>query len=359
MINTFQIFRIIMGLLISVFVIMLFLRIADMYSALQEMRQKMEVMNVFEQAVRQTYTSGYPVTFPGFHDFGTLVYDYGPDSKGPSKLKSDAGDRTILTPFFFLPDKEQIFVERHCLDYGWWRWCWVGAVPKDTRIFFSPVENTPETRALIENVSAYFGQNELYICSGSQIVPLSQPYSRENFLEALRNTVPSAAIRECEAYVPEPHRVVIFNASSTPTGNRIVVNPTSASSGTISDETGTYTYHDASDIAVFVIGGGEALLFKNEMLREGAISAGTLMQKRSELLGQKFSEMNAMPCRECPPPYPEECGYRDFGGATHASPAYAGFSAALRDLMNSGSDYMGKLEAASQKFVELQRAGCE
>jgi hypothetical protein len=74
MISVFQIFKMILGVIVFVFVMTLFLRVSDMYSGIGERRGEFEVVDSLDKVVMQVYTSGNPDVFSGFRDFELLLY---------------------------------------------------------------------------------------------------------------------------------------------------------------------------------------------------------------------------------------------------------------------------------------------
>jgi hypothetical protein len=354
MMSVFQIFRILLSIMIMIFVLLVFLRIADMYSSIEEMKKKTLVVSEFEQTVRQVYTSGYPATFPGFEGFSTILYD--PEEMGYGKIKSDAGVKTISLPMLFKPDIETVAIERHCLDFGWCKFCWVSAFPKASRIFINPVMNTPETRALVLNISENFQQAEIYLCSGSQVAP-SLPYLRTDFT-GIVNGLAGQVIQECDAYIPEPSMLVVMGPYPSPArSNVVIINP---SAKTMTDANGTRSYNDASDIAAFITGGPGMADYKKRLFNDSLSAAAVVMRQRSLLLNEKFRKYNVQPCLDCPTPQPMECGWKSYTGIAYDG-SYKDFYDSIGRLVvkiDSGN-YWSELSDTERKYGELKASGCE
>jgi len=364
MTSTFEVFRILLSILIMVFILLVFLRIADMYMTLQTMKNKIQTVNAFEETVRQVYTTGYPATFQGFTGFETIEYDY--DGMGNSgRIKSDAGVKTLDLPVFFRPDRESsLALEKKCEDFGWWRFCWVNTVPKSMRIFFNPVTNTREARALILNISENFGQTELFVCNSTAVAP-DLPYSRDDFSYIMANLgyLPSSEIDVCDAYITEPSVLVIIgsvdSAPQPARQNIIIVDPASKK---IRDIGGIYEYHDESDIAAFIIGGNSSLDFKKRVFNQSLEAAASVMKARSVLLNGKMKILNRPLCPECPPQlYPKECGGVSYNGIERSDGLFLTFANSLDSLVqNLNSDeYWDELNAVNGVYTQLKSSGCE
>jgi len=356
MISVFQIFRVLIGLIVFMFVISFFLRIADMYSYTQTMGNKIDAVNNFDYTAMQTYTSGNPSEFPGFKDFETVVYE-------PPKIKSDAGQKTLTVPVFFMPTKGEVSLERSCLDFGWFRWCCVFAFPKSAKVLFTIGENTPETRALIRKVVENLpGSLEFGFCDGTD----ARSSDRTQFLLYLDGSA-GTTHRPCEAILPDYCKLVTINASagfsSRIKENHIKINPSSRDVYEF-NQSGfpeSRRYRDWMDIAVFITGGVKALDYRNsDFSQELAASAG-IMHERSLLVQQRIKDYNRQPCLECSTPLPQACGWTDQGGAAHESTAYRDFISSLQRLKSAltSGEYQSQLDDTALKYDELKNQGCE
>ena len=356
MISVFQIFRILMGVIVFIFVITFFIRLSDTYSSTQEMGEKIEQVNAFAHSAMQVYTSGNPTTFGGFTDFYSLVYE-------APRIQSDAGQHTLLVPAFFIPGKGEITLERRCLDFRWYEWCSVFAFPKSARILFTPLENTPESRALIQQVADEMPESmEFGFCNGTD--------ARTTTIGEFSQYISGAAgnsYEPCRVNLPDHYRLVTISGtpgfSSRVKDNHVIINRAAglAYEENLSGTLESRTYGDASDIVVFITGGVKALDYKNEVFSRELAAAASIMHERSILVAQKVKAHNVQPCQECSTPLPRACGWKDYRGNVHESDAYKDFISSLSSLKIAlqTAGYSSELQDTAAKYAELENQGCE
>jgi hypothetical protein len=356
MISVFQIFRVLMGLIIFIFVLFFFLRISEMYTTTQLLGSKLEAISTFDYVAMITYTSGNPAIFPGFEDFETLVYE-------PPKIKSEAGQKTLSVPVFFIPGEGEISLDRRCLDFGWFRWCIVFALPDSSKILFTPLENTPATRELIRDVVSNLpGSLEFGFCNGGD----ARSAGRVEFLGYLDSET-GVTYEPCRVGFPEHYRLVTVSASTgfpgNFTGNHIIITPGErlAYVGNSTEDLEPRPYEDGLDLAVFITGGHKALDYKNAVLSLELAAGTRIMKERSILLSQRFKENNVQPCLECSTPFPKACGWTDYMGQEYESDVYKDFISSIDDLLEAipGRNYKGELDDTVLKYEELKNQGCE
>ncbi|MBN2330826.1 MAG: hypothetical protein JXC85_03350 [Candidatus Aenigmarchaeota archaeon] len=357
MISVFQIFRVLMGVIVFIFVLTFFLRVSDMYSSTQERGSLLETVNAFDHAAMQVYTSGNPTTFPGFEGFETLVYE-------APKIKHDAGQKTLSVPVFFVPGTGEIMLERRCLDFGWYRWCMVLAFPKGTKVLFTPIENTQQTRDLIvELVDNLPSTIEFGICDGNG----ARTADKEGFLSYIAGSA-GTEYQPCDVQLPEHYRLVTINSTwlkQTQENQAVFHTIIEPSSGIVYDAaTGRSDqprpYHDWMDIAVFITGGHRALDYKQAVFTLELEAATGIMHQRTVLVSQKTKELNRQPCLECSTPLPEACGWTDYRGMGHESQIYKDFISSLLALKGAmGGSYHSQLDGTVIRYDELKSRGCE
>jgi hypothetical protein len=355
MISVFEIFRVLIGLVVFVFVLTFFLRLSDMYSNTQVMGKKLETVNTFDQVAAQTFTSENPTTFSGFRDFTTLVYE-------PPKVKSDVGQKTLSVPVFFIPSKGVIMLEKQCLDYNWFRFCWVYAYPNSTQILFTPLENTADARATIASIVQLLPDSMDYgYCSGDD----ARASTKSGFIQYLSGSA-AESYQPCTRQLPEGSRIVVinstFNFSSGLRGDAFM----ELSSGKLYRKNSTggmqpTGYRDALDVAAFIAGGEKSLEFKRSTLLRELAAATKIMKERTVLVSQRLRERNKQDCMECSTLFPKACGWVDFSGNKYESLLYKNFLSSLGALESSmaSGDYLQQLETTALYYESLKDEGCE
>jgi hypothetical protein len=349
MLSVFQIFKMLLGVIVFIFVITFFLRVSDMYSGLGESRIDFETVDSLDKAVMQTYTSGNPTTFMVFRDFEVLLYD-------APKVKFDAGQKTLSAPVFMIPDNADIVLERRCDDYGWFRFCWVFGHTDTTKIVFAPVENTPESRGMmVKIVNALPDGFEFGYCNASE---KPKKGGKDDFLGFV-SEMDGKYFQDCELPLPENTVLITMGSTGSIAQNELVI------SGYTVKDNSTWIMQERTfsddEIIPMVTGGIPALDYKRELFERDLKAASRIMMERTKLVYEKTIDYNVQPCPECVTPYPKECGWVDYDGHEWPSTKYLGFIStltALHGMVDSG-DYMAKLEESEQAYEALKDAGCE
>lgn len=357
MISVFQIFRVLMGVIVFIFVLTFFLRISDMYSSTQVRGNMLETVNVFDHTATQVYTSGNPSTFPGFDDFEILVYE-------APKIKHNAGQKTLSVPVFFVTGTGEVLLERRCLEFGWYRWCMVLAFPRGTKILFTPLDNTQQTRDLIvEVVDNLPSTIQFGFCNGND----ARTANKDDFLSFIAGSA-GTSYQQCDVSLPEHYRLLTISSSGLPqpqdnqTVFHMIIDP---AAGEVYDaapggSAQSRPYHGWMDIAVFMTGGHKALDHKEAVFTLELGAATSIMHQRTVLVSQKTKEHNRQPCLECSTPFPEPCGWTDYRSNDHESQIYKDFISSLLTLQGAiGGSYHSQLDDTIIKYEELKNQGCE
>ncbi len=354
MISVFQIFRVLMGIIIFIFVITFFLRISDMYSATQTMGSKMEEVRAFDHTAMLVYSSGNPATFTGFESFETLVYE-------APKIKYDTGQKTLSVPLFFIPEAGEISLERQCLDSGWFRWCAVLAFPKSSKVLFTPLDNTAASRQLMRDVVSNMPSNiEFGFCNGND----ARTAGKADFLSHL-DGIAGTTYQPCDVSLPDHFRLVTIGAPPIPpsnlTANHIAIDMGMGElSEVVPSPPAPIPYVDWTDIVAFITGGSKALGYKRSAFSMELAAATDIMYERSVLVSQRTKELNVQRCLECSTPMPAACGWTDYTGVEHESQVYKDFISSLADLKGViTGDYQSQLDDTALKYNELKNQGCE
>jgi hypothetical protein len=276
----------------------------------------------------------------------------------PPKLKSDAGHRTLSVPVFFIPDKGEIGLSRQCMDFSWFTWCAVFAFPTSTKIVFTPIENTNETRGLILQIVENLPDSiEFGLCNGTD----ARTANKQGFLNYLAG-ITGTSCSPCEVSLPEYCRLVTIGARSDLAWNEIAINHSSRlvyenASGTVESR----PYKEVMDIVFFITGGAKALDYEQESFSQQLASATRIMLERTVLVSQRLKEYNRQPCLECSTPFPQACGWTDYRGTAHESEIYHNFISMLGVLKTaiSSGNYNRVLLDTALKYDELKNEGCE
>lgn len=357
MLSVFQIFKMILGVIVFVFVMTFFLRISDLYSGVGEKRIEFEIADAFDRVVKQTYTSGNPTTFNGFTEYEFLLYN-------TPKLLFGSSQKTLTIPVFMIADKAEMTLERRCEDYGWFRFCWVFAYSEGAQILFTPLDNRPADRDMIRTIIDMLPDSYDYgFCNGTDV----RVNTKELFIVYLTTSLEGDTFQDCEFSLKDNVRLVTLGETDNLAdfqlhpGGEISIQGNVVRSyvfGEIQERTFT-----DNDIVMIVTGGVPALDYKKEAFEKDLKTISRIMWERTKLVRDKTLEYNQQPCEQCATPYPKECGWKSYGTPPQTTPStlYNAFISTLSSVHNAvdSGAYMNILEESVQEYEDLKDKGCE
>jgi len=353
MISVFQIFKMLIGIVIFIFVMIFFMQITDMYADVGERSGEYSFASDFDNAAMDVYISGNPGTFRGFGDAEHLRYE-------APKLFFGSGQKTMSVPVFMIPDADAMSIERRCDDYGWFMNCYIFALPNASTFLFTPIDNTPEARENIKSVTealpdtAYFGY-----CSGDGILR----GNKTEFVKFIGAQMTSMSFSECTRVLPEDTRLVVFGEPENYTAGMISVHAGVVKS-LVFDAVEEEPYAGTDDLIAAMTGGVPALKYKHEVFVKNLAVSASITRQRAMLVSSMFLETNVQPCLECATPKPKACGWTSYNGVPAPSTLYTSFRnrlVALENMVSSGS-YTAVINVLGETaviFEDLRSAGCE
>lgn len=367
MLSVFQIFKMLIGVVVFVFVITFFLQLAGMYSGVGGMGKEYDAVNSFDETLMNTYTSGNPGTFSTFGGFETIVYEPPlPEKSGDlPKLKFSSGQKTLSVPAFVIASAGDMDMERICDDYGWFSFCYVVAYPQSMVVLFTAVKNTVQTRGMIKDVveSLPDGMKFGYCDGNTSLLPPGES-TKEPFLSFVDSDMRAMEdFYPCELEFPDYYRVVTVGDDEADEAE-IVLSPAGPGSWTLADRDSSLRLVNITDVAIFMAGGSDAMANKRELLREELSVAAGIMKERNILAERLVLEHNKEPCSGCPTLYPKACGYTDYDGKVHKGTLYTDFGdeldALIRMIQTRRSDViMKELSDTAAAYEGLVSGGCE
>ena len=347
MLSVFQIFKLLIGIIVFIFIMTFFLDITNMYSDIGGSQKEYAIADAFDKTARDVYTSGKSAQFSGFEDLDVLMY------RPPALLFGS--QKTLSVPLFMIPDKANMTLERRCDDYGWFRFCWILAYSDRGVILFSPLENTDETRQEMENfVNALPDAYSYGFCNGTY----AKVSTKQTFIGFINGNMAASTFEECDIEPKDNMRIIVFN-DSEPSEGTIVVSGRQAKEPA-SDGAKVVVFTNA-DIPALVTGGVDAVLYRQDAFGSELRAATRIMLERTKLVSQKMLVHNAQPCIECATPYPKACGWVDIDGQPYQSTLYNEFIVTLQSLGNAvgNGQYEDLLRQSVNDYENLREAGCE
>jgi hypothetical protein len=366
-----RIFQMIFGIIVSVTVLYFLISYSAQYQHGQQNMQRADILQVFAEDARQVYLTGIPVNFTYFSKYSDLSTCYitasGKSVPQIDCLGADAPKIAVDTPVLFSPGI-QVYLSRDTLDYGWWKFNAVEAVP-DTVFIFNPVGGEDEwsvMRTIVENLpdtNDSLVKIEFTLCNGNVI---EKPCGNGNycgwndFLSAIRQ--PSAYGR-CTAKLGKGMRLVTVSKSCTstfPEKDACIVPPPDPNhyvgNAYIQGSNKVYVWKDPLDLVALSMGGsdkdefGKTLgdkiyTYKNVVLVERLSLASQIMSTRLKLITKGMLGNDETGCRDV---------YAQLFQILDGVPA-------LNDYLDvvQMNDLDGKLNQAKELYVQLEERGCE
>ncbi len=308
MITIYRLFQIIMGIILSAFILYLLIDYAGKYAGVGEEAERLKVLSVFLQDADNVYFSGNPINFDEFsRDDYTSCH---PRPTRPPRLwcfieEQDYETRQLLIPVFTRLG-DDVLITRGRLDYGWTRQDYIEALTGMTIVFNPMVDTTDDDSwnlirdiaAAVPDTSGYQPKVFFDFCDGSSLMGVL--YERQGFLGiSSRDT-----LDRCTADLSSNQVLVTFSPSCSPgfADSGICISPPQDGVGYvyISGSPGTYIYKDSADLAALITGsdredifgtplGEETWEFKNQFFLDSLRTAAKFMERRCGILSMSES----------------------------------------------------------------------
>ncbi len=152
--DAFGVFKIVLGIVISVFILIMVYNFANSYMDIDTSKRQISAFMTFEKNVRDVYVNGIPVNYSFESDLYSAITLY-----KPPHLVTKAGNIDFgFVPLFFRKGRE-LSISRTTNDLGWWKFDYVTVLPK-TNIIFIPMENSNDIWDTIAMISSSFPDTE-------------------------------------------------------------------------------------------------------------------------------------------------------------------------------------------------------
>lgn len=366
MLSIFQIFKMVFGVVASVAVLYFLITFAGAYSSSQQDTQRSMIMKNFRQLADDVYLSGNPFDFDLSKIKTDVYFDAGPE---PPVLRYGNYQTGMANPMFFRYG-DSVSVTKGQLDFGWWKFGFVEAVPEMT-VIFNPLETSEAAWNAMRNITAALPDTIaaktkfMYaFCGYPGAADISQPVERFDFQRALSLSYETVNFYSCSAAIGGNNILVTVSSGCTAGRSGICVNPNGVFYIEGSDK--TYYFMDGLDIAAAIIGGtnsdihglaGENLyIYKQKAFRSAMKLAADIMAQRAQLLSGELSGLIASGRIESDSE-PAACASSYIRLVT----ALRSLSSALSqpDYYQNNQDTVSALSGASAAYRELAARGCE
>ncbi len=362
MISIYQVFKLIFGLIVSAVMLFFLINYSGIYGSTQADINRALIMKNFMKAAQDVYMTGNPTNFT---DFSRLEFDLTfRGMSDPPVIKSNTGfvpDTPVRIPLFFYPGRK-IFIDRNHLDYGFWKFYFVEAVPEMTVIFTITGDQTDLAEVIVD----YFPSTQYFepkmkfgFCSnlftgrdcGTAAVP---DFCERYQFQASGYVYQSECTEDLSA---KKYRLVKISDPCNSAEGGICIEPPLTDQHFIGYaylSGSRYLYKDPVDLVALIIGGEEEDMFgtplgetlykyKNRVFRERLLLASKIFSRRAILLS---------PGSECASDYTNFASALNSIQGTLSESDYYTDPYLVRDLLD-------ELDQAESHYDTLVGKGCE
>jgi hypothetical protein len=274
MISVFDIFKIILGIIISAFILLLVFRFVGSYIQIGESGREVSTIINFKKTVETVYTTGVAADYD-LKDSKTIL-DYNPPFiETPISFVDMSPTPLLLTA----GDKYTVF--RNEYDLGWWKYYFVESLP-ETKIIFVPLSGSSRAFSVMGNTTIMLPSTENTLtkvkfglgCNGTEFW---FGWERTKFLESVAPSVFSRiesydlALNFCdnaEYFRSKGYILVTIADDEGPENAEFVINPIDDDIGYVNIKNGEvnekYIYKNGLDVAALVLGGVKYYNYNNE-----------------------------------------------------------------------------------------------
>ncbi|MBU0898800.1 MAG: hypothetical protein KKB03_03705 [Nanoarchaeota archaeon] len=283
--NIFQVYKIILGLIVAAFVIFFVTNFLGDYVGLNTQTMTYKAMNELRDKMNDVYITGNSIEFSLLTKKGTPDCFVGSGEEYTStEIKCGSLGMSFFTPLFFTEGGEgKLFINRNYLDFGWSKFYAVSITP-EMIILFVPENSAAKDKML--NITDALKENEnikFAICDNEGITDL---VDGDSFL----TSTPTETSSSCTASLGGVYRIVKISSNCNNDGICIEIN-----SKTISLDGERLNYEDVLDMLAVIIGGTEKDAFgvnqgkvlfieKNKVLKNQLLVQIALENERAVML---------------------------------------------------------------------------
>lgn len=312
MISVYRVFQLIFGAFASFLIIYFFLHYTGNYAGLQEDTLRIEILKSLREEAKDVYFSGIPVVFNHTKrfDFSSCYIN---STETLPKIHCDefiSGVRVITPLFFYVNGKKSLVLERRFLDYGWWKFYFVEAIP-EMEFVFNPLDSSQETWNIMKEIVEILPDNPdgtvritFDFCDGKPVRACGgKTCEKDDFLSILE--LPhNYLFSSCSVKPGKNQRIVTISKSCNGIQGICITPPDSNGLGYVYTPRASrpYLYKDPLDILSLIIpGDAEDILgislgkrmyeYKNNLLLSRLTMVSKSMGKRYILTAREFQKL--------------------------------------------------------------------
>lgn len=365
MMSVFEIFKIVLGLVIGGFFLYFAVQFGGLYSATETKSAEVQEYRNLQKLIEDTYIYDVP---------SEIGLKKPPQFASPPFISEGAGVSVNPSILFFFRPGTRLHVYKGTLNYGFWKQDFVGAIP-ETKVFYGITDYTLEHYSIINNITELFPQSadpvvSFGFCNGdSELVSKS----RDEFLRPIRGIIRAKSpqdlgLEPCTAGFNQPKtKIVVASADSEIPlpENGFIVRPFGAGQmGSVefrrADKEGKTSeyrlvYKDQLDIFAAIIGGVDSYKYKNKLMFESLLLFSKGEARRAALLANTFidPELRKEPCIQI---------YNNLKSKMDGE--FGVFLESLISLQNYNNPvemekFLGLMDELNGIYFELKNNGCE
>ena len=365
MLAVHRIFQMIFGMIVSAAILYFLITYSGDYAGVQKDKQRADILVSFMHEARSVYLTGISSNFTHFSRYNFSSCFVNATETIPQIIcpGSAASGISVDTPMILQPGS-QVYIARDSLDYGWWVFGFVEAMPS-TLFVFNPTGSTEDEWEVMMNVVKHLPDTSddwsvvrvtFAFCDGSQILYVcgGKPCGKTDFLSILSSGPLGSGFSPCTAPIGRSMKLVSISGACGSRKGVCINTPNSMGVGNafVEGSAKTYVYKDPLDLVALSVGGEEKddfgmtgaekiYQYKNSVLMSRLSLASQVMSKRAVLIAAES---------------PTECGsvYIQLSQALDKIPASGDYSSVSE--MNTLNE---NLNDAKQFYQSLLDLGCE
>jgi hypothetical protein len=371
MITVYRLFQMIMGIILSAFILYILISYAGSYAGVGKDAERLKTLDVFLQDADNVYFSGNPINFSRFsRDDYTSCH---PRPTTPPKLWCFINERSyeseqLLIPLLMKPGNE-VLITRNSIDLGWTRLDYIEALT-GTRIIISPLAEDDASWGLLKDLvlalpdtSGHYPKLTFGFCDGSEIIEDThgERWERDYFSRILAQPRGGLSFSPCTSNLSYDQVLVTLSPACSPghPGPGICVSPPQEGVGYayIPGSPKAYVYKDPVDLAALIIGGEKRTVF-GDFVGEETWEFKNQLSLDSISLAARFMERRCGFVMQHHPPGQEDCAntYLELQGSM----------ASLKELaqgdpydISAMSSLKTELDRSRELWTTLLNKGCE
>lgn len=297
--DAFGVFKIVMGIIISIFILIMVYNFAISYMGVNEKKKTAVVLNDFERGIRDVHVNSIPGNFSFENDIYESLIMY-----RPPFLITRMGNIDFGYVPLFMDIGRKVSISRVSYNLGWWEFNYVTVLPKKKIIYIitddSPLVwetmrlitmSFPNTESVEPDVTFGFGCNETFIFKLNKWKRdvFYQNMGVQDNIEFVKQMIDYET--ECSGYLEDDEIPVFLTLEDIDTDEGIVITPVTEEWGYIKTQEGDeLIYKDGMDIMAFIIGGNSMYEYKNKIYLNQLRVASKVKYDEIELLKLKTSK---------------------------------------------------------------------